>query len=314
MMPSRDGEIGNGAANLRRGTRAGGPIGARQLPSGGSHGFTLIELLVVIAIIALLMAVLLPSLQRVRSHARSVVCRANLRQWGQVLGLYVDDYQGRLPRPRYAVFWLLTGRYLSPANPTKPGQYHPIRAEGIARCPMAVRPSKTLDFSQVSNTVSGVTWVIQWKVGGTYRAWEMVQPEPVFRCSFGMNDLLFGPEFEGIPLSWASIWRGYTDVSSVKGPGDVPVLFDARDYLASLFDEKTPPSRDPDGVGRHPSMNRHYGTINGLFLDWSVASIGLKQLWTLKWRLDFNTKGPWTKAGGVQAEDWPQWMRRLKDY
>jgi prepilin-type processing-associated H-X9-DG protein len=64
----------------------------------------------------------------------------------------------------------------------------------------------------------------------------------------------------------------------------------------------------------NPCMNRHEGAINGLFLDWSVGSIGLKQLWTLKWRLDFDTKGPWTKAGGVKPEDWPKWMRSFKDY
>ncbi|MBM4026488.1 MAG: type II secretion system protein [Planctomycetes bacterium] len=279
------------------------------------NAFTLIELLVVIAIIALLMAVLLPSLQRVRNQARTVVCRAHLRQWGQVLGLYVDDYQGRLPRSGYPTFGFLTGRYFRRDDPTKPGQYHPTRTEGIARCPMAVKPSNSLGFSQANHTVNGVTtFVIQWKQGGTYRAWEIVQPEPVFRCSFGMNDLLFKAEFDGTSRSWASIIRGYTDVYSVKAPGDVPVLFDARDHSASLIFEKQSPSQSPDGVGSHPSMNRHQGTINGLFLDWSVASIGLKQLWTLKWRLDFNTKGPWTKAGGVQPEDWPQWMRGLKDY
>ena len=58
------------------------------------RGFTLIELLVVIAIIALLMAILMPALQRVRKQARAVVCESNLKQWGVVFLMYTDDHNG----------------------------------------------------------------------------------------------------------------------------------------------------------------------------------------------------------------------------
>jgi hypothetical protein len=51
-----------------------------------------------------------------------------------------------------------------------------------------------------------------------------------------------------------------------------------------------------------------------LFMDWSVRKVGLKELWTLKWHRSYDTAGPWTKAGGVKPEDWPQWMRIFKDY
>ena len=56
-------------------------------------GFTLIELLVVIAIIALLLSILMPSLQKVKKQAQAVICRSNLKQWGIAMILYTQDYE-----------------------------------------------------------------------------------------------------------------------------------------------------------------------------------------------------------------------------
>jgi prepilin-type N-terminal cleavage/methylation domain-containing protein len=61
------------------------------------RGFTLIELLVVIAIIAVLMAILMPALQRVKEQAKEMTCRSNLRQYGIVQTLYLDDNDDRYP-------------------------------------------------------------------------------------------------------------------------------------------------------------------------------------------------------------------------
>jgi hypothetical protein len=64
----------------------------------------------------------------------------------------------------------------------------------------------------------------------------------------------------------------------------------------------------------HYCINRHEGSVNSVFLDFSVRRVGLKEMWTLKWHRNFDTTGPWTTAGNVQPSDWPQWMKNLKDY
>ena len=79
----------------------------------GSPGFTLIELLVVIAIIAILAALLLPSLSRTQVKARRIQCTSNQHQIGIAFQLYTHDANDKYP---VVDGWAAAGGQ-RPANP-----------------------------------------------------------------------------------------------------------------------------------------------------------------------------------------------------
>ena len=64
-------------------------------------GFTLIELLVVVAIIAILVGILLPAITRAKQRAIKVACSAHLRQVGQGIQMYRQQFADRFPVARY---------------------------------------------------------------------------------------------------------------------------------------------------------------------------------------------------------------------
>jgi len=286
-------------------------------------GFTLIELLVVIAVIALLMAILLPCLQRARRQAKAVVCQAHLRQWGQILAAYTDENEGYFPYGlTIAAVWLFRGPMpLAEGDSTFRPLTQPASTDGIRCCPMATGPpidsgSGTLGFPcGPKGEYAEVTWSPAPTRSGT---WKAIRPAPTFVASYGFNAWLL----ENTCASDSRVRQvpRATNVFSVRGRGAVPVLLDSMWPDRFVFTDDGPP--DEEGV-MHPRqmnnmasfcLNRHDGYVNGLFLDWSVRKIGLKEIWTLKWRSDFDTAGHWTRAGGVQPGDWPEWMRGFKDY
>jgi prepilin-type N-terminal cleavage/methylation domain-containing protein len=298
------------------------PLLNRASPDLCQGAFTLIELLVVIAIIALLMAILLPALSRARKQARAVACQARLRQWGVTLNLYAQGNEGHLPQ--YPMFLIrgaaMTGKEedLSGKGDTSTGFY----TQGMALCPSATKPARPdplrpgPNFS-TSCSADGVSVVKYEGIGGaTFNAWTITSPEPAFRASYGYNEWVFsslslsGSQKElQIELALALLQPRVpsVDVLAAKNRASRPVFLDAR-----------MPSDGPKDTGAPPAssfcIDRHLACVNAMFLDWSVRRVGLKELWTLKWHQSFNTANEWTRAGGVQPEDWPEWMRSFKDY
>lgn len=108
------------------------------------EGFTLVELLVVVSIIALLLAILIPSLQRARQVTEAVVCRSNLRQVMTTVIIYCDGNRGVFPVNRRRRIGLESGSLprslvttgcLSYTTPTVPQTEWPSAARGATTLP-----------------------------------------------------------------------------------------------------------------------------------------------------------------------------------
>jgi prepilin-type N-terminal cleavage/methylation domain-containing protein/prepilin-type processing-associated H-X9-DG protein len=271
--------------------------------------FTLIELLVVISIIAMLIALFVPSLRLVRMQAQAVVCQSRLRQLGQLAAqlAYENPIKERtLPDGTktwvegFGVWRLIT---------------HSREDPRLALCPSA---SSLLpeDPNPVFRKVWGDTFhAFRLHIRGT--GGEMERGN----TSYGMN-------------GWINIYGNssghYWETIFEKGASDIPVFFDCATMGVNPYDS-CPPRKCEDITFNQGffsdilprvlvtdmapvCINRHKGGINMLFMDWSVRKVGLKELWTLKWHRQYNVNGPWTRAGGINYEAWPQWMRKFKDY
>jgi len=267
----------------------------------GRKGFTLIELLVVIAIIALLMAMLMPALQRVRLQAKTTLCQTRVKEWALYFSLYTEAYDGRF---QAGVGSGHTNHWFNALR-----SYYRNDHE-FCCCPTALNPVQ----DEYGNRTGRFNTFAAWgKFTGQGYA-----PEGDWG-SYGINGWVEDP-----PSSYTTVYENFETVNNwrttnVKGAGYVPLFFDALRF--NVFPRHTdapPETEDLAWQGtqhmRRACINRHNGFISGAFLDWSVKKIGLKELWTLKWHRTYPTAGPWTKAGQVTNSDWPEWMRRFKDY
>jgi prepilin-type N-terminal cleavage/methylation domain-containing protein/prepilin-type processing-associated H-X9-DG protein len=273
---------------------------------GKRRGFTLIELLVVIAIIAILMAILMPALGRVREQAKMVGCIANLRQWNLQAAMFTEANNGQ--------FWK--------SDPGTPGYWFPKymedkvkdwRANPTWLCPKAQKPVE--EGGRMLPTLN------------IYNAWGVftgagLGPNGI-KGSYGINGYCLIPQANPGAQPAANYESGVPTSQGWKlagGPqaSQVPWFIEALRFDLWPLPTDRPADSEYAAWGGNLmarcAINRHRGMLNAAFMDWSVRKLGVKEVYTLKWHKSFNTRGPYTKAGGVTGEMWPEWIRPFKDY
>ncbi len=122
----------------------------------GKNGFTLIELLVVIGIISILIAMLLPALNKARESAKRIQCASNIRQITQALLIYANENHGVFPKGRRTGAMLL-GEPMVTTEPLSVLKYYGL-TQGVIFCPSNTQPDK---WPTPQSPVFG-------PVGGTY--------------------------------------------------------------------------------------------------------------------------------------------------
>ena len=226
-----------------------------------------------------------------RRRAKEALCLSNLRQWGSVFSAYTADYDGSFHEGWDTVG---TSNWWMDAA----AEYY-MGCPEIRFCPVAA--NETLRVSE--GFVNFGIWDDQWLGNKGHRG------------SYGINGWVENKLVEIYPYMAIRRWR--TD--QVSGAENVPLFLDAPWIDAWPECTDSPPEFD-NMFWQQGSMmarfckNRHEGYINGLFLDYSVRKIGLKEMWLLKWHRYYITDGPWTTCGGVVPGDWPIWMQDFEDY
>ena len=247
-----------------------------------SRAFTLIELLVVIAIIALLLAILMPSLRLAKEMGRNLSCRANIRALSVGFRLYAEANDGKV-----FGYGSVGGHNLwlqQIANQL--GDVGKIRY-----CPSTKRNETIVSSGSATGGSASETWI-----------WNVDVPGPE-HGSYGINGFIYSNTSSWIvpAAEWeSSRWKS---ANATANSAAIPIFVDARwvdlwpqdnDTVAANHDLDEG-AQGGDGSGRNHMLRcmiaRHGGALSVSFLDGHVEPVHLKQMWSLKWSRQFVTDG-----------------------
>ncbi len=247
-----------------------------------------------------------------RRRAKEAVCLSNLRQWGSAFHMFAEDNEGyfmegwtnqQVQGPIHKRYWM---------EALRPYYDNP----DLRCCPEAAIPGTEIGLSPWGRNGTFTGWgIFSGECGEASPSWPWV-----VGCDYGSYGVNAWVHNIDVDQTWGISnkdihWR----TPNIEGAENVPLFGDHHflDCWPHYTDD--PPEYDGQNWGQAGQMgricmNRHSGFVDWVFLDGSARKVGLKELWTLKWHREYDTCGEWTECGGVEAEDWPEWMWGFEDY
>lgn len=236
------------------------------------RAFTLIELLVVIAVIALLMAILMPALNKAKKQARMIICRSNLRSYATAARLYADDNDFEFP---FSFQWLYNvgGVNCNWHDASNNLDRHPELAGDMWQYLKGLDIHLCPDFDVVARMM------------GCHRCDGRAIPvEPQY--GYTMNSYLHGDAWNSVPQQYRQkiADEGFTKETMVKNPSRVFYFAEENSWVipglnvAGINDNnlRSVPSGGADSFAtfhKAPKGDLNLGFCNASFVDGHVEMV-----------------------------------------